>query len=163
MNERVPGPSITATAHLAESSDKPRATVSRQPICDSQRHLYAYRLQGSSPTRPQQLLDADSSHNDTPELICNLFMDTGLNAIVGSYPAVLRLTRGLMLMDYALVLPANRVILEVADFTSPDAELAEAVGLLSVDVRKQERLQRSLAADFESLHRDEKDVPSARS
>jgi EAL and modified HD-GYP domain-containing signal transduction protein len=127
MNERAPGPSITATAHLAESSDKPRATVSRQPICDPQRHLYAYRLQGSSQTRLQQLLDEDSSHNDTPELICNLFMDTGLNAIVGNYPAVLRLTRGLMLMDYALILPANRVILEVADFTSPDAELAEAV------------------------------------
>ena len=127
MNERAPGPSVTATAHLAESSDKPKATVSRQPICDSQRRLFAYRLQGSSQTRPQQLLDEDSSHNDTPELICNLFMDTGLDTIVGNHPAVLRLTRGLMLMDYALVLPANRIILEVADFTSPDAELAEAV------------------------------------
>ena len=127
MNERAPGPSITATAHLAESSDKPKATVSRQPICDPQRCLYAYRLQGPSQTRPQQLLDEDSSHNDTPELICNLFMDTGLDAIVGNHPAVLRLTRGLLLMDYALVLPANRVILEVADFTTPDAELAEAV------------------------------------
>jgi 23S rRNA (guanine745-N1)-methyltransferase len=61
--------------------------------------------------------------------------------------------------EFARVLKPDGILVVVTPTARHLAELAEAVGLLSVDVRKQERLQRSLAADFESVHRDEKDVP----
>jgi EAL and modified HD-GYP domain-containing signal transduction protein len=66
-----------------------------------------------------------------------------------------------MLMDYALVLPANRVILEVADFTSPDAELAEAVEELAaqgyrfaLDIRLETESSDSLLAAADILKVD---------
>lgn len=132
MNERALAPSVSATANPALSTPQPQAVVSRRPIYDLQRDLYAYRLQCHSQAVRQPLEDASDEdvthhHTDTPELICNTFMETGLDTIVGPHYAVFQLTRGLILMDYALVLPSDRVILEVADFTPSDAELAEAI------------------------------------
>jgi 23S rRNA (guanine745-N1)-methyltransferase len=61
--------------------------------------------------------------------------------------------------EFARVLKPDGILIVVTPTARHLAELAEAVGLLSVDVRKQERLRRSLAADLESVHSDEHDVP----
>ena len=61
--------------------------------------------------------------------------------------------------EFARVLKPDGILVVVTPTARHLAELAEAVGLLSVDVRKQERLRRSLAADLESVHSDEHDVP----
>jgi 23S rRNA (guanine745-N1)-methyltransferase len=61
--------------------------------------------------------------------------------------------------EFARVLKPDGILVVVTPTARHLAELVEAVGLLSVDVRKQERLRRSLAADLESVHSDEHDVP----
>jgi 23S rRNA (guanine745-N1)-methyltransferase len=61
--------------------------------------------------------------------------------------------------EFARILKPDGILVVVTPTARHLAELAEAVGLLSVDMRKQERLQRSLAADFESVHSYEHEVP----
>jgi 23S rRNA (guanine745-N1)-methyltransferase len=61
--------------------------------------------------------------------------------------------------EFARVLKPDGILVVVTPNARHLTELAEAVGMLSVDARKQERLQRSLAADFEAVRRDECDVP----
>lgn len=99
--------------------------MSRQPIYDAQHHIYAYALSSQSDTSAPYG-EETSSHN-VQELIYYTFLETGLDQVIGSHYAIFRLTRGLLLMDYALVLPPDRVLLEIADFTPPDLEFAEAV------------------------------------
>ncbi len=99
--------------------------MSRQPIYDTQHQIYAYVL-SSQPDISAPYGEEISSHN-VQELIYYTFLETGLDQVIGPHRAVFRLTRGLLLMDYALVFPPDRVLLEIADFTPPDHELAEAV------------------------------------
>ncbi len=125
MNERVSGLSTATNPHPAPALQIPKVTMSRQPIYDAQHHIYAYALSSQSDTSAPYG-EETSSHN-VQELIYYTFLETGLDQVIGSHHAIFRLTRGLLLMDYALVLPPDRVLLEIADFTPPDLEFAEAV------------------------------------
>lgn len=60
--------------------------------------------------------------------------------------------------EFSRVLKPDGVLVVVTPTDRHLAELAQAVGLLSVDTRKQERLQRSLAGHFEAVHSDEHDI-----
>lgn len=124
MNERISGPSTVIPPHTP-ALQLPKVTMSRQPIYDAQHHIYAYALSTQSDTSAPYR-EITNSHN-VQELIYYTFLETGFDQAVGPHRAVFRLTRGLLLMDYALVLPPDRVILEIADFTPPDHELAEAI------------------------------------
>ncbi len=129
MNERVSGPSNATTPHTTPALQISKVTISRQPIYDVQQQIYAYAL--SSQTDPSAPYGEETSSHNVQELIYYTFLETGLDQVIGPHRAVFRLTRGLLLMDYALVFPPDRVILEIADFTPPDHELAEAVGELA--------------------------------
>lgn len=125
MNERVSDPSTMTNPHTTPALQIPKVTMSRQPIYDAQQHIYAYALSPQSDTSAPYG-EETSSHN-VQELIYYTFLETGLDRVAGPHHAVFRLTRGLLLMDYALVFPPDRVLLEIADLTPPDHELAEAV------------------------------------
>ncbi len=102
--------------------------MSRHPIYNAQHQTYAYTLTlQSDPSAPYG--EETHSHN-VQELIYYTFLETGLNHTIGPHRAVFRLTRGLLLMDYPLVFPPDRVLLEIADVTPSDHELAEAIGEL---------------------------------
>lgn len=60
--------------------------------------------------------------------------------------------------EFARVLKQDGVLIVVTPTTRHLAEVADALGLLNVDVRKEERLQRSLAADFKALRREDHDI-----
>ena len=60
--------------------------------------------------------------------------------------------------EFARVLKPGGVLVVVTPTTRHLAEIAESVGMLTVDRRKPERLQRSLAADFTLMQRDEHDI-----
>lgn len=60
--------------------------------------------------------------------------------------------------EFARVLKPDGVLIVVTPTSRHLAEVADAVGMLSVDARKDERLQRSLTGDFEVTDRAELDV-----
>jgi EAL and modified HD-GYP domain-containing signal transduction protein len=99
--------------------------MSRQPIYDAQHQIYAYALSLQSATSAPY--GEESHSHNVQELIYYTFLEAGLDQVIGPHRAVFRLTRGLLLMDYPLVFPPDRVLLEISDFTPPDHELAEAV------------------------------------
>lgn len=125
MNERVSGPSTAANPRTTPALQIPKVTMSRQPIYDAQHRIYAYVLSSQSDTSAPYGEEANS-HN-VQELIYYTFLETGVDRVTGPHRAVFRLTRGLLLMDYALVFSPDRVLLEIADFAPPDHELTEAV------------------------------------
>ncbi len=125
MNERVSELSTVTNPHPAPALQIPKVTMSRQAIYDAQHHIYAYAL--ASPSDTSAPYGEETNSHNVQELIYYTFLETGLDQVIGPYYAVFRLTRGLLLMDYALVFPPNRVLLEIADFTPPDHELPEAV------------------------------------
>ena len=109
MNERVSGPSTATTPHITPALQIPKVTMSRQPIYDAQRQIYAYALSSQSNTSAPYG-EENNAHN-VQELIYYTFLESGLDRVTGSHRAVFRLTRGLLLMDYALVFPPDRVLL----------------------------------------------------
>ncbi len=129
MNERASGPSIAAEPHTAPALQIPKVTMSRQPIYDAQRQTFAYVLSPQSDASAPYG-EETSSHN-VQELIYYTFLETGIDQVTGPHRAVFRLTRGLLLMDYALVFPPDHVLLEIVDFEPPDLEFTEAIGELA--------------------------------
>lgn len=61
--------------------------------------------------------------------------------------------------EFGRVLKPDGVLVVVTPTARHLAEIAEMVGMLSIDTRKEERLQRRLAGVFEVTRRDEIDVP----
>ncbi len=103
--------------------------MSRQPIYDAQQCIYAYAL--SPQSDPSAPYGEETNTHNVQELIYYTFLETGLDQVAGSHRAIFRLTRGLLLMDYALVFPPDHVMLEISDFESPDHEFTEAIGELA--------------------------------
>jgi 23S rRNA (guanine745-N1)-methyltransferase len=60
--------------------------------------------------------------------------------------------------EFARVLKPDGVLIVVTPTARHLAEIADSVGMLGVDQRKQERLRWSLAADFTVVQRDEHDI-----
>lgn len=60
--------------------------------------------------------------------------------------------------EFARVLTPDGILVVVTPTVRHLAELADAAGLLSVDVRKEERIHKSLAPHFESVYSDDHDV-----
>ena len=137
MNERASGSPALDASQLKPSDQSLQITLNRNPIYDQHQILHAYTLLSPGP------------NCKTPELICQTFMDSGLDPLVGPHRALFRMTRGLLLMDYALVLPASRVILEVVDIDPSDEDLIQAAQHL---IEQGYSLALSLSPDMDPTH-----------
>ena len=131
MNARQSCISTAATAPATPSVAARNIFVSRQPIYDQQLHVFAYALAGHNPEEAQH--DQSGSYPATSELIYSAFIESGLDVIVGHNRALIRLSRGFLLLDYAHAFPKDKVILEVSDITPVDKALIEAVCELSAE------------------------------
>ena len=98
--------------------------IGRQPIYDRSLDVYAYELlyRGSEQNRAV-VIDGDQA---TSRVILNAFMEIGLNQIVGQRPAFINLTRG-FLVDRDMMLPADKVVLEVLEDVVVDEPLIRGV------------------------------------
>src|SRR5262245_47246552 len=112
--------------HPRESADV--ALVSRQPIYDRDRKLFAYEL-----LYRNQFDTSESDNGDisTAEVLRNTLYEIGLDRIVGSNIAFVNLTRSFIVGDYCKALPNERVVLEVLEDIAPDADVIQALGRLS--------------------------------
>ena len=95
--------------------------VGRQPIFDRESNLYAYELlfrDGSQ--NSAGVLDGDQA---TSQVIINVFLEIGLERIVGPHRAFINFTRRFFVERESLPLPVDRVVLEVLEDVPPDAEV----------------------------------------
>src|SRR5262249_3554163 len=67
----------------------------------------------------------------TAQVLVNTFLELGLDTLVGPKRAFVNLTRDFLLQDYALVFPADRVVLEVLEDVAVDADVLAALRHLS--------------------------------
>jgi c-di-GMP phosphodiesterase len=125
MHTRETSAGVTEESQAGTPSSSRKILVNRQPIYDQNLSVFAYSLAYQNPEAPL------SGYHATSELIYSIFMEMGLEGIVGRKPAVFCLTRGFLLLDYAAVFPTDKVILEVSEVTPSDTELIKAVRDLS--------------------------------
>lgn len=105
--------------------------VGRQPIYNRQRQLVAYELL----YRPTQanvsnVVDGDLA---TSEVIVHALESIGLHRLVGPYPALINVTRNVILGSALRALPPGQVILEVLEDVTVDDELLAALKALAAD------------------------------
>ena len=95
--------------------------VGRQPIFDRNSNLYAYELLFRDGSQDHAgVLDGDQA---TSRVIINVFLEIGLDRMVGPHRAFINFTRRFFIDRESLPLPADRVVLEVLEDVPPDAEV----------------------------------------
>jgi EAL and modified HD-GYP domain-containing signal transduction protein len=102
-----------------------RAVVARQPICSRTSGVSAYEIL----YRNQAIDRANFSDGDqaTAGVLSSVFLDIGLEPLVGAKPAFLNVTREFLLSDYCSVLPKERVVLEILEDVEPDEQIIQAI------------------------------------
>ncbi len=92
--------------------------VGRQPIFDRNMRVYAYELlYRSSQENQANFKDGDQA---TVQVILNTLIEMGLDNIVGGAHAFINLTRNFILGKYPILLPSNRVVIEVLEDIEAD-------------------------------------------
>jgi c-di-GMP phosphodiesterase len=102
--------------------------VGRQPIFNRTMEVYAYELlYRSGDSNSAVFSDADQA---TTQVILNTLIEMGLENIVGSAMAFINLTRNFLVGKYPILLPANRVVIEILETVNSDPQLISAVSEL---------------------------------
>jgi EAL and modified HD-GYP domain-containing signal transduction protein len=99
--------------------------IGRQPIFDRELKLYAYELLfRSGMVNHAGKFDGDQA---TSQIIVNVFMEFGLDQIVGPHWAFINMTRSFITTSAPLPFPKDRVVLEILEDICPDQEVIEAL------------------------------------
>jgi EAL and modified HD-GYP domain-containing signal transduction protein len=103
--------------------------VGRQPIYNQRLDTIGYEvLFRNNTAHYADFLDGDRA---TVQVLLNTCIEIGLEAIVGNKPAFINFTRDLLLQDHAFIFPPERIVVEVVENTSIDADLLGALLRLS--------------------------------
>jgi EAL and modified HD-GYP domain-containing signal transduction protein len=87
--------------------------------------VYAYELLYRSGDANKAVFnDADQA---TTQVILNALIEMGLESIVGNAMAFINLTRNYLVGKYPILLPANRVVIEILETVDSDPQLINAV------------------------------------
>ncbi len=98
--------------------------VGRQPILDQYNRTVAYELLFRSGS--ENRFDGTEGHAATRAVISNTFLAIGSRRVLGAKRGFINFTRELLVEDFALVLPKDRVVIEVLEDVVPDAEVIES-------------------------------------
>jgi len=102
--------------------------VGRQPIFNRTMEVYAYELLYRSGDGNRAVFDdADMA---TTQVILNTLIEMGLESIVGNAMAFINLTRNFLVGKSPILLPANRVVIEILETVESDPQLINAVNEL---------------------------------
>ncbi len=103
--------------------------IGRQPIFDRDLQVYGYELLfRDGKANSAEVLDGDQA---TAQTLVNGIMDFGLEQVVGNRLAFVNLTRGFLLDRGRLPAMQTRLVLEVLEDISPDAEILAALQQLA--------------------------------
>jgi len=124
----IPAPATeTASAARGVDGKDPGSTVllARQPIFDRNLQVWGYELlYRNGPTNHCE--DTGAPGQATANVIVNYLLNAGLNNLVGSALAFINVDRETLLGGNLLMLPRNKVVLEILETVEPDAEVIEA-------------------------------------
>ncbi len=99
--------------------------IGRQPIFGRDLKLFAYELLFRSGTANHAgQFDGDQA---TSQVIVNVFMELGLDQIVGTHWAFINMTRAFITATAPLPFPRDRVVLELLEDIRPDPEVIEGL------------------------------------
>ena len=116
-------------AHESSAIIPQEVFVARQPIYTPELETFAYEILFHSGA-PQQD-ETVKKYQATSQLIVNALLEIGLESIVGQKRALITLSGGSLLLDYALALPADQVIIGVMDDAVVDTILLKRIRDLS--------------------------------
>jgi EAL and modified HD-GYP domain-containing signal transduction protein len=116
---------MNALLSMAEHPDY-KYHVARQPICDSELNIVAYELlyRSCEHATSAQVADCDMA---TAEVISTALIDAGLETLAENVALFVNITRNLLLGEEILLLPKDRVVIEVLEDIEPDNEVQQAV------------------------------------
>jgi EAL and modified HD-GYP domain-containing signal transduction protein len=103
--------------------------VARQPIYTPDLETFAYEILFHGGTSQQG--ETVKKYQATSQLIVNALLEIGLGTIVGQKRALISLSGGSLLLDYALALPADQVIIGVMGDAVSDSILLKRIRDLS--------------------------------
>ncbi len=102
--------------------------VGRQPIFNRTMQVYAYELlYRSGDGNRADFSDADKA---TTQVVLNALIEMGLESIVGDAIVFINLTRNFLVGNFPILLPSNRVVIEILETVESDPQLLEAVSAL---------------------------------
>ncbi|MGB0721560.1 MAG: EAL and HDOD domain-containing protein [Gammaproteobacteria bacterium] len=106
-----------------------RTLLARQPIFDTDLNIYAYELlfRGADADRADVADDGYATSN----VLVNLFMEAGMEQVIGEHGAFINVGRGFLTDTTPLPLPADRVVLEVLETVTPDPAVMEGLRRLT--------------------------------
>ena len=105
------------------------ALVARQPIYDDAMTITAYELlyRGSPSAQKAMVTDARRA---TLRVIANAALEIGLDRLAGNLPVHINYPRELIVSDYLLPMPPNRVVIEVLEDVPADDEVLAGIAAL---------------------------------
>jgi len=99
--------------------------LGRQPIFNRTMNVYAYELlYRSGQINAADFKDADQA---TVRVILNTLIEMGLDNIVNQGKAFINLSRNFLVGKYPILLPANRIVVEIPEDINTDPELLAAL------------------------------------
>src|SRR5919202_7574 len=111
----------SAAVAMERGSDGCDLLVARQPILDGALEVAGYELLFRAPGARRA--DVDDAERATSQVIVDAIGDIGLDRLVGARPAYVNVSRELLLAVRPLPLPYDRVVLELLEDQTVDAEL----------------------------------------
>jgi EAL and modified HD-GYP domain-containing signal transduction protein len=102
--------------------------IARKAIYRADLSVFAYELL----FRNNELNEPAFANGDqaTAQVVLNAFMEIGLDRVVGQSLAFVQVSRSFLLSDYCLLLPKERLILQLSEDTIPDAPMLDAISRL---------------------------------
>lgn len=102
--------------------------IGRQPIFDAARNVVAYELLFR--TGAHNAIVVDDGNQATARTLVHAIMDFGLDALVGDKRAFVNLTRQFLVEPQMMPALQDRLVLEVLEDVTPDAEVIASLRLL---------------------------------
>lgn len=102
--------------------------IARQAILDRNGSVYAYELffrTGIENSFPR--VDAELA---TSRVLADSFLVFGIEELTGDVPAFVNFPRGTLVSEQALLLPSDRVVVEILETVDPDPDVIEACARL---------------------------------
>lgn len=108
----------------------PEALIGRQPIFDRDMNVFGYEMlyRSEKQSTHASFLDGNMA---TSQVMLNLFLEIGLEHIVGTAPAFINLTKEFITGEHTLPFGPEQVVLEVLEDITADTELENALIRLS--------------------------------
>jgi EAL and modified HD-GYP domain-containing signal transduction protein len=107
--------------HENSEKNNPQIFIGRQPIFDSKLQVAAYELLFRSGN--VNAYDGIDGEKATAQVINNSLMEIGLDDLVGNNLAFINFTKDSLMTDFAILLPADRVVVEILETVEVDEDL----------------------------------------